>query len=180
MRRFNTMMACACAAALTTLVVIVTVPAIADNAADANAAKAKGPDPFAACLRDHGLAGAPDDATLKPWLGERLNRGDVVAKRALKTCAPETRERGPSAQELRSCLADHGVAVPGDDADSLKRWMLAHGDDAAYRDAMSACGMAPVVKPTEGGSCGEKGGVPKPVPPEGAGKGSATTAEPAT
>ena len=41
---------------------------------------AKGPDDFAACLRDHGLAGAPDGADLKPWLGPRLERGDAAAR----------------------------------------------------------------------------------------------------
>jgi hypothetical protein len=169
MRRFNTLMACACAAALTTLVVIVTVPAIADNAADANS-KAKGADAFAACLRVHGLTGAPDDPALKPWLRERLDRDDVVAERALKKCDSGSRGGGPSAGALRSCLADHGVAVPDGDAVALKRWLLEHGDDAAYGDAMEACGMAPVKKPEAGGACGEKAGVPKAVPPARAGK----------
>jgi hypothetical protein len=167
MRRFNTMMACACAAALTTLVVIVTVPAIADDPA---AAKGDGADAFAACLRDHGLPGAPDDPALKPWLGERLDRGDAVAERALKKCSTQSRDAGPSVQALRSCLADHGLAVPGGGAAALKRWLLEHGDDAAYRAGLKACGMAPVKKPDAAGPCGDPGGVPKALPPARAGK----------
>jgi hypothetical protein len=137
------MLASASAAALATLAVTVAVPAIADNAPDPN-----GEDALAACLRDHGLDGAPDGVALKPWLGARLERGDATAKKALEDCAPKPDivRSGPSEQELRSCLKDHGVEVPGGDALALKRWIAAHGDDVAYRDAMKACDMAPVTK----------------------------------
>ena len=42
---------------------------------------------------------------------------------------------------------------------ALKRWLLAHGDDAANRDAMKACDMAPPGKPADGGPCGDERGV---------------------
>jgi hypothetical protein len=108
-----------------------------------------------ACLRDHGLDGAPAGAALKPWLGARMERGDAATRRALEACAPESgiARPGPSAQQLRSCLADHGVDVPGGDGRALKRWMLTHGDDAANRDAMKACGVAPVGKERTAGAC---------------------------
>ena len=157
MRRLPTMLASASAAALTTLAITVAVPAIADDAGGT-----KAPDGLAACLRDHGLAGAPDGAGLKPWLGARLERRDAKAERAMAECAPKptiVRTHGPSEQELRSCLSDHGVTAPGGDGMALKRWLLAHGDDAANRDAMKACDMAPPGKPADGGPCGKERGV---------------------
>ncbi len=155
MRRLTTMMASASAAALTTLAVTVAVPAIAEDAPEAGS-----DDGFAACLRDHGLAGAPDGAVaLKSWLGERIERGDATANRALEACSPPKpgiAKVGPSEQELRSCLTDHGVELPGGDARALKTWVLNHGDDAANRDAMRACGMASVIKRHAGGACGKE------------------------
>ena len=70
MRRLPTMLASASAAALTTLAITVAVPAIADNAGGPKSA-----DEFPACLRDHGLSGAPEGAGLKAWLerGVELN-----------------------------------------------------------------------------------------------------------
>jgi hypothetical protein len=161
MRRLPMMLASASAAALTTLAVTVAVPAIADDGPDA-----KGEDGFAACLRDHGLDGAPDGVALKPWLGERLERGDASAKRALADCSPEPgiAKPGPSEQQLRSCLKDHGVEAPDGDGRALKRWLLTHGDDAAYRDAMKACGMGPIPKPGVGGACDKEGAVGTAIP----------------
>jgi hypothetical protein len=177
MRRLPTMLASASAAALTTLAITVAVPAIADNAGG----DTDGADTFAACLRDHGLAGAPDAASLKEWLGARLQRGDATAERATAVCAPKptmaTAVPGPSEKELRSCLTGHGVALPGGDGLALKRWLLAHGDDAANRDAMEACHMAPVGKPADGGACSKEGGVKTAIVAGRAGK--PATAEPA-
>jgi hypothetical protein len=157
------MLASASAAALTTLAITVAVPAIADDAGGT-----KGADGFAACLRDHGLAGAPDGSGLKPWLGARLDRGDATAHRAMAACAPKpilVKAAGPSEQEVRSCLTDHGVAVPAGDGVALKRWLLAHGDEAANRDAMKACDMAPPGKPADVGACfKERGGRTTAVP----------------
>jgi hypothetical protein len=157
MRRLPTMLASASAAALTTVAITVAVPAIADDAGGA-----KGPDGLAACLRDHGLAGAPDGPALKTWLGPRLERGDATAGRAMAACAPKptiVKSPGPPEQEVRSCLTQHGVAIPGGDGMALKRWLMEHGDDAANRDAMKACHMAPPGKPGDAGPCGQERGV---------------------
>ena len=147
------MLASASAAALATLAITVAVPALADDPAGA-----KGPDDLAACLRDHGLAGAPDGDDLKAWLGPRLERDDAAARRAMEQCAPPKltiiQRQGPSEKELRSCLTDHGVTVPGGDGMVLKRWLAAHAGDTANRDAMKACHIAPPGKPGEDGPCG--------------------------
>ena len=86
----------------------------------------------------------------------------------MAVCAPKpTRVEvpGPSEQELRSCLTDHGLEVPGGDGVALKRWLLAHGDDEANREAMKACDMAPVAKPADGGACSKEGVVGRWSPP---------------
>jgi hypothetical protein len=151
MQRLTPMLASASAAALATLAVTVAVPAIADDASS----RADGVDAFAACLRAHGLDGAPGGAELKPWLGARMERGDVATRRAVDACSPERviAVRGPSEQQVRSCLSGHGADLPGGDGRALKRWMLEHGDDAANRAAMKACGMAPMTKAGAPGTC---------------------------
>jgi hypothetical protein len=150
MRRLPTMMASASAAALTTLAVTVAVPALAGDKPGATPT-GNGADALTTCLRAHGLDGVPDGPALKPWLGDRLNRGDATARSALEACTPQPSGSakaapGPSEQELRSCLKDHAVDVPAGDALALKQWVRQHVDDAAYRDAMTACGMAPPAK----------------------------------
>ena len=47
-------------------------------------------------------------------------------------------------------------SVPAGDGRALKRWILEHGDDAANRDAMKACDMAPITKPGAAGACGKE------------------------
>jgi hypothetical protein len=149
------MLASASAAALTTLAITVAVPAIADNSGGA-----KGADEFLTCLNDHGLRGAPGGADLKPWLGARLERGDAVAERATKACSEPkpmiVKTEGPSEQDLRSCLAQHGAAIPAGDGRVLKNWILEHGDDAANRSAMKACHFMPPDKATVAGPCTSK------------------------
>jgi hypothetical protein len=154
MRRIPTMMASAGAAALTTLAVAVAVPAIGDQGSAPQTA-----DALAACLRAHGVDGAPDGAALKPWLGQRLN-GDATAQRALDACGTQVDEAkpGPSEQQLRSCLKDHGIEVPGDDPAALKRWIGEHQDDAAAAAALKACDVGFVEK-SKGGACGKDGPV---------------------
>src|SRR3954451_6191525 len=151
MRRLPTMLVSASAAALSTLVITVAVPALADDPGGT----AKGPDELAACLRAHGLSGAPDGEDLKPWLGPRLEREDGAAANALEKCAPPKptiiQRAGPDAKELRTWLTKHGVSLPAGDDMVLKRWVIEHGDDAANRDAMKACHMAPPPKPGEPG-----------------------------
>jgi hypothetical protein len=157
MRRIPTMIASASAAALTTLAVTVAVPAIGDDGTDTKS----GGDGLAACLREHGLDGAPDDAALKPWLAERLQRGDATTDRALQECSPEKAlvAAGPTEAELRSCLKDHRVDVPGDDAMALKRWLADHADDDSYRDALRACGLSSATKPEVAVACAKDGAV---------------------
>jgi hypothetical protein len=154
MRKLVPMLASASAAALTTLTVTVAVPAIADDAGST-----KDRDAFVSCLHAHGLDGAPAGAALKPWLGERMAHGDAASKRALKACSPETATvlPGPSAEKLRSCLAGHGVSLPGGDGLALKRWLIVHADDAASSAAMRACGIAPEAK-LAAGACGKPAG----------------------
>jgi hypothetical protein len=148
------MLASASAAALTTLAITVAVPAIAGNAGGGKIA-----DELPACLRAHGLPGAPGGRDLKPWLGPRLQRGDAAAQRAMAKCASKpsvVRASGPSEQGLRSCLTKHGVALPAGDGRVLKTWFLEHGDDAANRDAMKACHFVPPDKAADAGPCSSK------------------------
>jgi hypothetical protein len=65
-------------------------------------------------------------------------------------------QRGPSEQELRSCLTKHGVTLPAGDGRVLKNWLLEHGDDAANRGAMKACHFEPPSKVTTDGPCASK------------------------
>jgi hypothetical protein len=158
-RRPSTMLASATAAALAALAVTVAVPAIGDE----------GPsdvDDLAACLREHGLEGAPDGAGLKRWLGERLERGDREALRAVDECAPIRIEGPPPPElrELRTCLVEHGAQIDGTDPAAVKRWIGEHADDPAARDALKACHVAaPADKPAI--AC-EGVGAPPPGAPE--------------
>jgi hypothetical protein len=151
------MLASAAAAALAALAVTVAAPAIGDEGAPSA-------DDFAACLREHGLEDAPAGAAIKPWLNERLERGDRTTERAIDACAPH----GPSGppvlvvRELRECLVAHGAQIEGSDPAAVKRWVHEHADDPAARDALKACDVAKPVSPA--GSC-EPGKAKEPVPP---------------
>jgi hypothetical protein len=156
MRRIPTMMASAGAAALTTLAVVAAVPAIGDDGAAPQTA-----DSLAACLRAHGLDGAPDGAALKDWLGQRLD--EDATKSALEACAPQKvvtdHKAGPSEQQVSSCLKDHGIEVPGDDPVALKRWIGEHETDAATADALKACHIGPPAIKSATGVCRDAGPV---------------------
>jgi len=65
-------------------------------------------------------------------------------------------QRGPSEQELRSCLTKHGVTLPAGDGRVLKSWLLEHGGDAASHDAMQACRFVAPDKATGAGPCVSK------------------------
>ena len=139
MRRIPTMMASAGAAALTTLAVTVTVPAIGD---DGGGVPAPAPAALAACLAAHGLPGAPTDDALKQWLGQRLDAGDATVKQALEACAPKTvseADRPVEEAKLRACLKDHGAAVPEATGVDLKRWIIEHHAETATAAALEAC-----------------------------------------
>jgi hypothetical protein len=91
--------------------------------------------------------------------------GDAKTKKLTKVVIEQ---RGPSEQELRSCLTAHGVTLPAGDGRVLKTWLLEHGDDAANRGAMKACHFEPPGKATAPGPCAAKAGEVKPA--VGAGK----------
>lgn len=155
MRRLPAMFASASAAALATAAFTVAVPAIAGNA---GGDRTEGE--FQTCLRGHGLTGVPDGPDLKPWLASHVQDGDAVAARAMAACAQEptiVKQPGPSEEKLRECLTGHGVTVPVGDGRVLKTWLLEHGDDAANRDAVKACGIVPPSKATDHGPCAAPG-----------------------
>ena len=139
MRRQSTMLASAAAAALAALAVTVAVPAL-------GAGEPSEADDFVVCLREHGLEDAPGGAGLKPWLGERLEREDEEAMRALDACAPPGLGAPPAVKvqrELRECLVQHGARIEGEGPGAIKRWIAAHADDPSARDALKACDVAP-------------------------------------
>jgi hypothetical protein len=161
-RRQSTMLASAAAAALAALAVTVAVPALGDEGGAPDAGD------FAACLRAHGLPDAPSDATaLKPWLGQRLNRGDRDARKAMDECAPVdiSGPPPPELRELRACLVEHGAQIDGDGPAAIKRWIGEHADDPEARDALKACHVAaPGDKPAI--VCKGEDGAPPPGAPE--------------
>jgi hypothetical protein len=160
-RRHSTMLASAAAAALASLAITVAAPAIGDDGSP-------DPDDFVACLRTHGLADAPSDpAALKPWLNERLERGDATTERAMDACAPHGKGGAPGVEEkeLRSCLVSHGAQIDGTDPAAVKRWVGEHADEPAVRDAMKACHLE--VDVHRAGSCvGKEGPPPEPGSPK--------------
>jgi len=156
------MLASAAAAALASLAVTVAAPAIGDDGSP-------DPDGFVACLHTHGLADAPSDpAGLKPWLGERLERGDATTERAIGACAPHGKGGPPDVEvkELRACLVSHGAQIEGTGPAAVKRWVGEHLDDPDARDAMKACHIdGPDVHRV--GSCeGKEGPPPEPGSPK--------------
>jgi hypothetical protein len=161
------------AAAASALVAAATValPALGDDPPNAptNAAA------LAACLRSHGLAGAPDDAlALKPWIAQRQAQDPDGVKRAMMACeqfltpAPDgpksKRDKprelsGPDVQELLACMRANGLDPPRDPA-ALKRWLQQKeaSDPDAIKRVIPTCkmqldpGAAKAAKP---GVCGD-------------------------
>jgi hypothetical protein len=168
------MLASAAAAALAACAVTVAAPALGDGGGAPDKA-----DDFVACLRDHGLGDAPSDpAALKPWLKERLERGDATAKRAVDACSP-VGAVAPMQTDVRACLVAHGAHIDGTDPAAVKRWVVAHADDPDARDALKACHIS-VDDGPPAVACDGKGapqpGVAKPAPAPDAG----TTTQPET
>jgi hypothetical protein len=154
-------------AAVASAMVVAAVAAL--DAMGAEKTKANGDDPliaaFASCLRDHGVqVPALTGASLGRWLKTQEIPGD--AARACKTSiggAPppsDDRAANADAAKIAACLRDHGFDPPTDPV-ALKQW-IAKQSGTAFRDALTACGMAP---PSEGG-CGDH----KPAPPPDRGK----------
>ena len=175
MSRLTIILTAAAASALATAA-IVALPALGDNGKSGDDSVAS----FAACLRSHGLDGAPSDSpmALKQWLGAREQSDPAAVKQAIGACAPPDTTPGNAERreltdadvaKLAACMRDHGLDAPSDPA-ALKRWFdqrKQSGDSAAFEDAVRKCKMAVaptgVAKPVAPG-CGDDGGA-KPADP---------------
>jgi hypothetical protein len=178
------------AAAVSALVAaaIVALPAIGEDSgkpSDKGAAFAR----FVACLRSHGLDGAPSSPeTLKPWLVDSA-RDPAVVKNALEACDPprskaepedKREDRGPDVQKLVACLRANGLDAPSE-PDALKRWLAQEeaSDPAAVKRVVPTCKMQldPVdAKAAKPEVCGDDG----PEKPADPAKKPDAAAEPAT
>jgi hypothetical protein len=180
MNRFTMTLTAAAASALVAGATV-ALPAIGD---DSGKSGDDGVAALAACLRSHGLAGAPDDAlALKPWIAQRQSQDPLAVKRAMSACQEyqtggpdkpkyaEKRELSASdVAKLVACMRDNGLDAPSDPV-ALKRWLQqeeqSHPDDVAR--VMPKCKMQldpnPPPKDAKPGVCGDEakpGDVPKP------------------
>jgi hypothetical protein len=183
------------AAAASALVAAATValPALGDDPPNASTDAAA----LAACLRSHGLAGAPDDPlALKPWIAQRQEQDPDGVKKAMMACqqfqtpAPDgpkpkldkPRElSGPDVQELVACMRANGLDAPSDPA-ALKRWLQQKeaSDPDAIKRVLPTCKMQldpAAAKAAKPGICGDDAAKPggEPAKPE-----EAKPAEPST
>jgi hypothetical protein len=150
MRRLSMVTAAAVASAL----LVVAVAAL--DAVGADNTSAKPPDNIvvrvAQCLRDRGVAvPAVSGDTLMRWL-DTHRPPDAIARACKEAVAPPGVKRtvhrpGDDAKTLVACLRAHGLDAPSDPYE-LKRWILAHEDEAVIKE----CGMGPPP------SCGDKDG----------------------
>jgi hypothetical protein len=141
MRRRSTMLSSAAAAAFAALAVTVAAPAIGDDGPDSGSV-----DDVVACLREHGLQDAPSGAALKPWLGERLVRGEATTSSAIAACIPDGSEdarRGAVARDVRVCVVRRGGEVGSSDPGEMKRRSTEHADDPAGREVRKRCDVGP-------------------------------------
>ena len=160
----------AAAASALVAAAIMALPAIGDSS---------NPDPspaaLAACLRSHGLDGAPDDPiALKDWIGERSTQDPDGVKRAMSACQ-EYQTGGPDkprfekrrelsdadVAKLVACIRDNGLDAPSDPV-ALKSWLAheeqTHPDDVAR--VIPKCKMQldprPPAKEAKPGDCGNQ------------------------
>ena len=170
----------AAAASALAAAAVVALPAVGDDSNNGPSNVAA----LAACLRTHGLDGAPDDpAALKPWIAQRQSQDPLAVKRAMNACqeyqtggpdkpkVAEKRELSASdVAKLVACMRDNGLDAPSDPV-ALKRWLAqeeqSHPDDVAR--VMPKCKMQldpnPPPKDAKPGVCGDEakpGDVPKP------------------
>jgi cytochrome c553 len=171
MSRLTIILTAAAASALAAAA-IVALPALGDDSPDTS------PAALAACLRSHGLDGAPNDAAaLKPWIAQRQEQDPAAVKRAMNAC--QEHQSGPKkprfaerdelstadVAKLVACMRDNGLAAPSDPA-ALKRWFeqqKASGDPAAFDNAARKCKMAlapAAAKPVDPSACGDGAGAP--------------------
>ena len=151
MRRLSMVTAAAVASAL----LVVAVAALDAVGADGVSAQPK--DDLvvrvAQCLRDRGVAvPALSGETLMRWL-DTHRPPEAIARACKEAVAPPgpkltvVRKPADDVKKLTACLRAHGLDAPSA-PDELKRWMLAHEDEAVLKD----CGMGPPP------SCGDKDG----------------------
>jgi hypothetical protein len=157
----------AAAASALAAAAIVALPALGDNSKSGDDGVAS----YAACLRSHGLDGAPSDSpmALKQWLGAREQSDPASVKKAIDACAPpdskprlaERRELSTAdVAKLVACMRGNGLDAPSDPA-ALKRWLQQQkqtGDPAPFEDAVRKCkmGLAPgAAKPVKPAGCGD-------------------------
>jgi cytochrome c553 len=180
MNRFTMTLTAAAASALVAGA-IVALPAIGDDSAKSSD---EGVAALAACLRSHGLDGAPDDPlALKPWIAQRQEQDPVAVKKAMNACQqfqtggpdkPKFEEKReltePDVQKLVACMRANGLDAPSDPA-ALKRWLQQEeaSDPDAVKRVMPTCKMQldpQAAKGAKPGVCGDaaKPGdeVPKP------------------
>jgi hypothetical protein len=147
------------AAAASALVAAATValPALGDD---------PGSPSFAACLRDHGLEGAPSDAVqLKRWLAAKESQDPRAVKAAINACRPQVTNPKPAERidvaKLVACLRSHGLDAPSD-PDALKAWFARKeaDDPDALERSVPDCKMK-LAPPKEPGLCGEETGKPE-------------------
>jgi hypothetical protein len=166
MNRF-TMTLTAAAASAVVAGAIVALPAIGDDSNNGPSNVAA----LAACLRSHGLDGAPDDpAALKPWIAQRASQDPLAVKQAMNACQqyqtggpdkPKVEEKreatAAEVQKLVACLRANGLDAPSDPA-ALKRWFgqKEAGDHSATDRIMLKCKMQ--LDPEAGDKAGKPGG----------------------
>lgn len=161
----------AAAASALVAAAVVALPAIGDDSNNGPSNVAA----LAACLRTHGLDGAPDDpAALKPWIAQRQSQDPLAVKRAMNACQ-EYQTGGPDkpkfaekrelsaadVAKLVACMRDNGLDAPSDPV-ALKRWLQqeeqSHPDDVAR--VMPKCKMQldpnPPPKDAKPGVCGDE------------------------
>jgi hypothetical protein len=150
MSRF-TMALVAAATAAIAAIAVVALPAVGDDSGGGNDI-----DQFAACLRTHGLAGAPSDPmTLKPWIARKQASDPEAVDDAMRACEgilpskPAVKAPGPEIQDMIDCVRKHGFADAPSDPVAFKQWLgrqeTASPDrlNAALEDCKLAFGPGP-------------------------------------
>jgi hypothetical protein len=175
MNRFTMTLTAAAASALVAGAVV-ALPAIGDDSGKSSDA---GVAALAACLRSHGLDGAPDaPLALKPWIAQRHEQDPVAVDKAMNACQqfqtggpdkPKFEEKRqltePDVQKLVACMRANGLDAPSDAA-ALKRWLQQEeaSDPDAVKRVMPTCKMQldpAAAKGAKPGVCGDDAG-PKP------------------
>jgi hypothetical protein len=145
----------AAATAAVAAIAVVALPAIGDD-------NTSHPDidAFVACLRAHGLPGAPSDpVTLKPWLASKDAGDPLTVKRAMKACdntlpsKPAVSAPGPDIDTVIACVRRQGIDAPTAPME-FKQWLgrQQSADSSPVRAALQACKLAldPGPKPGAG------------------------------